>query len=373
MKYPPPPLIETPAQLETLCRRLRQSPWLALDTEFHRERTYRPTLCLLQVAVPGLCACIDTLRLGDLTPLLEILHDPARTKVFHSAVQDLEVLYGLDETPLRPLFDTQVAAPLLGYRDQLGYGDLVAALLGIRLTKSQTRTDWRRRPLSPEQLAYAADDVVYLARLYPLMRDALRERGRLDWLDEDFERLSDPARYRPDPEAAWLRFKNGRFLPPAQQAALRLLAAWRERRAEAENRPRGWILRDDLLLAIAREQPASRERLARLCADQNLGDAALNELLALLAPLSRDDHAGFVAGFVQAPAPRRPSAQELAQVRRLQAHLRHRCREAGIEPRTVTGRRELERLVRGEQGLRVCQGWRRHFIGEELLAMAGQA
>ena len=362
---PLPPLIQTREQLTGLCAALQTSPWLALDTEFMRERTYHPRLCLIQVATPETCACIDTLHLDAtaLAPFLELLADPAVTKVFHGASQDLEVLHALERRSLHPLFDTQVAAPLLGFRDQMGYGALVEALLGHRLPKGHTRTDWSRRPLSREQLAYAADDVIYLARLYPLMSNALQEKGRLHWLEEDFARLADSGRRAPDPARAWQRIRGGAGLRGRQLAALQALAAWREEEARRQNRPRGWLLRDEVLLELARTLPRSGEAIASLAQRHAAPTLARHRdtLLALLADLPE-----------QAPAPapdrQRLDAEEKALVDSLMERLRHRCRQAGIDPAAVCGRRELARLVQGERELRLLRGWRRHLAGAALLA-----
>ncbi len=358
------PLIETPDQLTRLCRQLKTAPWLALDTEFHREKTYYPQLCLIQVATPELSACIDAIRLPDLTPFLEVIYNHEVTKIFHSASQDLEVLYRLREEPLQPLFDTQIAATLLGHRDQIGYGALVEEMLGLRLAKGHTRTDWRQRPLSRDQLDYAADDVIHLARLYPLLRERLQEQQRLHWLEEDFSLLGEVSRYLPAPEAAWQRIRNGVALQGRQKAALQALAAWRETTACRQNRPRGWLIRDELLLEIAHGLPESREALEALAAGQRSAVRKYSgELLSILDQVRQE--APPAAG----PQPsRRLEPEEKALVERLLKQVQARCQQAGLDPQAVAGRRELGRLVQGERQLRVLRGWRRRFIGEELLA-----
>ena len=229
--------VDTPQALTQLCKQLQHSPWFALDTEFIREKTFYPRLCLLQVANTQHLACIDVLALNDLSPLLDILYDPASTKVLHSAHQDLEIFYHLRGALPTPIFDTQLAATLLGLGEQIGYAALVKTLLKIDLDKSQTRTDWSCRPLDPAQLSYAADDVRYLGQIYQQQRQELEQRQRLDWLTEDFTALCDPARYRVDVDQAWQRIKGQQRLRGVQLAVLRTLAAWREQRASSLDRP----------------------------------------------------------------------------------------------------------------------------------------
>ena len=356
-------LIETPSQLEQLCGQLANAPWLALDTEFHRERTYHPRLCLIQVATPELSACIDAIRLPQLDPFLALLYRPDVTKVFHSASQDLEVLYRLRAEPLAPLFDTQIAATLLGHRDQIGYGALVEAMLGLRLPKGHTRTDWRRRPLSRAQLDYAADDVIHLARLYPLLRAQLQDRERLGWLEEDFRHLAEVARYQPHPHTAWQRIKNGASLGGRQRAALRALAAWRENTACRLDLPRGWLMRDDLLLEIARQLPDSPAALERLAAGHR---SAVHKHRDALLELLDAARSGETDDGEPAP-PRRLEPEEKARVEQLLERLEARCRAAELDPQAVAGRRELGRLIQGERQLRLLRGWRRRFIGASLL------
>lgn len=246
-------VIEDNEQLAALVARLRDGEWVALDTEFMRERTYYPQLCLIQIAGPNELACVDPLALDDLEPLTALLTDTSVTKVLHAAVQDLEILWQTTGALPEPVFDTQVAAALLGYPDQIGYATLVASMLGHALDKAHTRTDWSQRPLAAEQVAYAADDVRYLAELYPRIREQLAKRGRLEWVNAESETLADPARYTPDPGQAWKRIKGVDKLRPAQQQALARLAQWRETTAMRRDRPRRWILKDDVLVQLARK------------------------------------------------------------------------------------------------------------------------
>ena len=197
--------IDTPSGLDAFCTQIKTADWIALDTEFLREKTYYPKLCLLQIATPDTVACIDPIALDDLSPLLEIIFDEDIIKVMHSGRQDMEIFFNIHGRPPSPVFDTQIAALLLGYADQIGYANLVREMLGVELDKLHTRADWSLRPLSADQLQYAADDVVYLADIYQKMIAQLTAMGRLAWLNEDFERLASPDLYGNPPEHAWLK------------------------------------------------------------------------------------------------------------------------------------------------------------------------
>lgn len=255
-------LIDSDAALAACCQRWAQAPALALDTEFVRTDTYYAQLCLLQVDDGSDPAVVDTLAVHDLDPLLERLRDPRQVKILHSGSQDLEILTPLCDAPVAPLFDTQRAAEILGEGEQLSYAALVERHLGVQLDKSLTRTDWRHRPLRPDEIAYAAADVSYLRQLYPLLHEALATRGRLAWLHEDCDRLAAPERYQEDPGNAWRRLKHLPRLPPEAQAAAVALAQWRELTARSANRPRRWILSDDALYALATRRPGDEAALA---------------------------------------------------------------------------------------------------------------
>jgi ribonuclease D len=358
--------INTSSDLIRLCDRLREHTWLAIDTEFLREKTYFPRLCLVQIATPDLVACIDPLALDDLGPLLDLLYDPAITKVMHACRQDMEIFHHLRGAPPGPVFDTQLAAPLLGHPEQMGYAALVADLTGVHLSKSHTRTDWSRRPLSREQLHYAGDDVRYLVKVYETLRESLQRRGRLDWLDEDFAALSDPALYDSPPESAWKSVRAGRKLRSAERAVLQALAAWRETTARAEDLPRGWVLRDDDLVQLTRMKPKSADDLAQLRG---------------LPPRTLKRHAAQLIEIIQQarsrPAPpadegERPAALTLKQealVDALTALVRLRSAEHDIHTTQLAGRKALEDLVRGARDAEVLHGWRRRLIGDDLLAL----
>ena len=358
--------IDNAAALAELCMRLRHAPWIALDTEFVREKTFYPRLCLVQLATDGLLACVDPLALPDLEPLLAVLYDPAITKVMHAARQDMEIFYHLRGELPRPVFDTQLAAPLLGLKEQMGYASLVETLLDVRLDKAHTRADWSQRPLSAAQLQYAVDDVRYLAALYPTLRDQLDAKGRLQWLDADFAELSDPHLYASPPADAWLRIKGMQRLRPRQLAVAQALAAWREETAQRLDRPRSWILHEDSLLDLARLQPKDKAELAQLRGLHEQTAARHGEAILQIVATAQD----------RVPIPLPPvhqgaplsEAQE-AVVDLLLAVVRKLSAEQAIHPNLVAGRKEVERLVSGNDGVAVLHGWRRQMAGETLLAV----
>src|SRR3954451_7161741 len=276
-------IVTTSPALDELAAELQTGALIGLDTEFLRERTYRAELCLVQLSSHSDAWCIDPLALNDLSPLAGILTMPAITKVMHASRQDVEVLFPMAGL-VRPVFDTQIAAALTGLPAQIGYGELVRRLLGKELPKSHTRTDWSRRPLSPEQVEYALDDVRYLLPLKANLEEQLDKLGRRAWLSEELAGLGESELFTVDPETAWLRLKGLRGLDAGRQRLARSLAAWRERRAIERNRPRGWILDDSVLREILMRVPRTVEQLqsipemtpglVRHCSEELLGMVA---------------------------------------------------------------------------------------------------
>jgi ribonuclease D len=333
---------------------------LGLDTEFMRERTYYAQLCLLQLGTTDLAVCVDPLAIDTLDALRPLMRAPALCKILHAARQDLEVLAPV-VGPVSPVFDTQVAAALVGFPAQIGYADLVRELLGVELHKSQTRTDWSRRPLSAAQLDYALDDVRHL----PPLREALGERlgrlGRRAWFDEEMEQIGTES-LAVEPDEAWMRIRAFADLDPDRQRLAQLLAAWRETRAMQADRPRGWILPDPALRDLVLQGPrdmAALERLRELPAGirENSGAQLLEQIRAadlplLLAPL---------------PQRRRPDQQQLDTVARLVEITRRSAATLAVAPEILATRREMERLAGGHRDGAVLSGWRRQAIGEELL------
>lgn len=358
--------ITRPDELADFIREIGRPAWLAVDTEFLREDTYWPRLCLIQVATDTHIACIDPIALdGDtLAPLRELLMDPAMTKVFHAARQDMEVFHHAWGQLPSPVFDTQVAASMLGYGDQVGYANLVQQVCGVELAKGHTRTDWQARPLPAAAVDYAADDVRYLGQVYETLLGELERTGRREWLNEELDALTDVALYEPAPELAWKRVKGLRKLRPRQLAVLSALAEWREREALARNRPRRWILKDQALIDLARRRP---ESVADLSDMRDIPAAVLEKHGKTLVECIR-------AGADRPPPPVSSTPERLtptqeAQVDALMALLRARCAEHQMSPAQVATRKHLEALVRGEDDLALLRGWRAAMAGRDLQAL----
>jgi ribonuclease D len=355
--------IDTAAGLAAVCTRLSAFEWFAIDTEFLREKTYYPKLCLIQVATAHEAACIDPLALDDLGPLLALLADPRITKVMHSCRQDMEIFFHLAGRVPAPVFDTQIAAPLLGYADQIGYANLVKALAGVTLDKLHTRADWTLRPLTPAQLRYAADDVIYLAAVYPGIVTQLQELGRLDWLVEDFRQLSEAALYDTPPARAWLKVKGASRLKGASLSILQALAQWREETARSKDRPRGWLLRDDVLLDIARHKPSSMEALGAI---RGLGDGLLARSGDALLDIVKQAAARKPLSFPDTRMRTTLSAAQEALVDVMMAVVRITADENRLNPAVLAARRDLEALLLGDPESRVLHGWRQRLIGTRL-------
>jgi ribonuclease D len=362
-----PPVAASADLLDALAR-LAPADFVALDTEFMRESTYFPKLCLIQAATADACVVIDPLALPDLGPLWQFLGSRERVKVLHAARQDLEVL--ATATPGQPvpgpIFDTQIAGALLGYPAQIGYASLVTERLAHTLAKGHTRADWTRRPLTPEQLQYAEDDVRYLVPLYLDLRDALQAAGRLDWLYEETRELEQLDLHRTDPDAAWRRLKGLDRHQPQQRATAKLLAQWREATAIKHDKPRGWILADDALREIAERLPATVGDLEGI---RNLPPGVVRrrgeEFMALIER-GRSDAANEAA----ASNPSRPQPQQLALVSKLMSVARETAEHAKINAELLATRRDIEQLVFARRTEHLLSGWRRELIGEPLLAVA---
>jgi ribonuclease D len=347
--------------LEQLCRELGQHSSIGLDTEFMRERTYFAQLCLLQLSFGDAAVCIDTLALPDLGALRASMAAPAIGKVLHAARQDLEVL-GPATGPLVGLFDTQVAAALIGLPAQIGYGDLVSQLLGQRLHKAETRTDWSRRPLSGAQIAYALDDVRYLQPLREQLSERLRQLGRWSWFEEEMAQLDAVGSFAIDPDEAWRRLKGIAELDPPRQSLARALAAWRERRAISSDRPRNWILPDAALRDMVLHVPRSVSDLAMTAElPEGIRNNSGADILALI------EAARLPASLPPLPRRQRPEAAETELLHKLSQLTQQTGRELGIAPEILATRRDMQRLVNGARDGGPLAGWRRAVIGERLL------
>lgn len=357
-------LVATDTDLASALAPLAHLDYLALDTEFMRERTYWPQLCLIQVANAAGCVLVDPFTVTRLEPLTELLADRSRTKILHAARQDIEVLQLATGCIPAPIFDTQIAASLLGLPAQIGYGELVRRRLGSELVKGHARTDWARRPLHEDQLAYAADDVRYLVPLYAqLCRDLVAAGGRLDWLFEETRALENPALYETMPADAWRRLRGLDRLRPVQRAVARTLAEWRESLARQSDKPRGWILTDEILRVLVERLPSSVEALAAI---PGLPAATARKRGAELIERIRTAMAGAPDG-ADAVRPTRPDPEQVQRVGQLMKLVRTTAESNQIAPELLATRRDVERFVfSGDPGA-LARGWRYEVLGRRLL------
>ena len=360
------PLIADNAALEAFCRSLEGAAYVAVDTEFMRDKTYWPQLCLVQVAGPDTAAAIDPLAQGlSLAPLLKLMDDPKVLKVFHAARQDLEIFYNLNGKVPAPIFDTQVAAMVCGFGESASYETLAGKLAGAAIDKSSRFTDWASRPLTERQVQYALADVTHLRKVYEKLAAQLDKSGRHSWLDEEMAVLCDPATYRLDPALAWRRLKvrsgNRRML-----ALVRELAAWREISAQQRNLPRNRLLRDESLLEIAAHAPKNADEMARTrgmgrgFAEGKLGGEVLAVIERVLAmPESQ----------YPVPPPRRdppPGIGPLTDL--LRVLLKLRCEENDVAPKLVADSEDLEIIAADDKAeVRALHGWRAEIFGKDAL------
>ena len=361
-------LIEDSATLANLCHRLSDAPFVCVDTEFMRENTFWPELCLIQIADENEAAAIDPMAPGiDLTPLLQLLTANEEVlKVFHAGGQDLEIVYNLTGTTPHPLFDTQIAAMALGQGEQVGYGNLVDAWLGITVDKGARFTDWSRRPLDQRQIDYAIADVTHLAAIFPKMLERLKKTGRGAWLDQEMERIADPANYANDPDLAWKRVRiAGR--KPEVLGRLKALARWRELEAQGKNLPRGRIMKDETLADLAGSPPRKQADLARVrglsaaWAGNDIGGRLMDALEAA-RPMSGDE--------LPARDDRKPGLGKegglIADL--LKLLLKIRAREIDVAPKLLARSDDLEALAAGKRdGLAILEGWRFEQFGHDAL------
>jgi ribonuclease D len=360
--------ITTTAELANFCARLSGQPYVAVDTEFMRETTYWPKLCLIQAATPDAEAVIDPLSPDiDLSPFLAVLTDPRIEKVFHAARQDVEIFCNLGAIP-EPLFDTQIAGMAAGFGEQIAYDALVRQMLKIDLDKSSRFTDWARRPLSEAQLTYAVADVTHLARLYPMLRGRLEESGRMAWVAEEMKALTDPALYDVEPESAWKRLKPRRHTPK-YLAVFRAVAAWRERTAQTRDQPRGRILKDEAIDELATQAPTDLEGFNRLrSAPKGFSGSKFGaELLDTIreALKNADTYAPVVARG--APA---TSAAAGAVVELLKVLLKARAEDADVAAKLIATVSDLEKIASDDNAdTPALQGWRRDAFGADALKL----
>ena len=371
-EFPPPALITSTAELDALCERLRRESFVTVDTEFMRERTYWPELCVVQLAGDEEVAVVDAQAPGiDLAPLGALLADSTVMKVFHAARQDIEIFVLRFGAVPQPLFDSQVAAMVAGFGDQVGYDSLVSALTGAHIDKAHRFSDWSARPLSPAQVAYAAADVTHLRRVYEKLCARLEKDGRLEWVAEEMAALADPATYRPDPEQMWERLRprtnNRRLL-----GVLRAIAAWREREAQRSNIPRQRLLKDEALLEIAATAPDTPEALAR-ARGVSEGFARGKSGSSLLATIA-EAKALPDEQLPEAPNGRDGPRPSPALVSLLKVLLAAKCEQHHVATKLVASSEDIDRLaLEDTPDLPALQGWRAEVFGADAQALkAGQ-
>lgn len=349
-------------ELCAFCERASSARILAVDTEFLREKTYYPQLCLIQVATHDESASIDPLAIEDLSPLSALLADERITKVFHACTQDLEVILHAMGVVAAPVFDTQLAAAFLGLRQQVGYGALVERYTGVNLPKADSLTDWSKRPLDAEQLTYAEDDVRFLPGIYDAMMTQLVAKNRLGWLMPEMEELSDRSHFERLPEQAYLHLKRSSSLTRRQLALAREVCAWRERKAAQRDLPRKWIVSDEILLEISKRSPKAVDRLRRIRGTDSLSGRDAEELV-------RAVRKGLTMGLDDLPAPRRrernsPEAEGAVDL--MYALLRIIADRSGIAPQLIATRDDLLDLATGRKDSRLASGWRHELAGASL-------
>lgn len=363
------PLITDSAELAALCERLAKAEFVCVDTEFMRENTYWPELCLIQIADTQEAAAIDPLARGlDLSPLLDLLVDNEDVlKVFHAGGQDVEIIYNLTGKTPHPIFDTQIAMMAISQSEQIGYSNLVESWMGLQIDKGARFTDWSRRPLTERQIEYAIGDVTHLSKIFPKILARLIKTGRGAWLDIEMEKLADPANYRNDPSVAWQRIKAaGRN--PAMLGRLKALAAWREYEAQDKNIPRGRIARDETLADIASHPPKTQADLAKVRGlsagwkDNEIGKRMMATLEAA-KPLTDDEL-----------PPRTPRGAPLGKEGALVADLlklllKIRSREIDVAARLLARSEDLELLAAGVRELPLLEGWRFEQFGRDALEL----
>jgi ribonuclease D len=361
-------IVTTTPELKSLVSELTGAPYLALDTEFMRDQTYWPKLCLIQVASSGVEAIVDPLADGiDLAPFYELLKSPAVVKVLHAARQDIEIFHHQGGMIPNPLFDSQIAAMVCGFGDAASYETLCRKIAHVEIDKSSRFTDWSRRPLSQKQLDYAVGDVTHLRTIYEFLKRKLDETGRADWVQEEIAALQDPALYALHPEIAWKRLKprtsNKRFL-----AMLASLAAWREREAQERDIPRGRVLKDEALSEIAAHPPESAEALERIRAVPK-GFANSRFGRGLMEAIAEGKHAKPPEP-IEHDRPRRRREPSPAAIDLLKTLLRLRAEAAGVAPRLIANADDIERLAANEdEGVPALRGWRAQVFGNDAVAL----
>ena len=362
-------LITTQDELGAVIQKLAASPFVTIDTEFIRETTYWPELCLIQLAAPDVSAIIDPLADGiDLGPFFSLMADETVTKVFHAARQDIEIIFNRGGLIPHPVFDTQVAAMVCGFGDSVSYDQLVLKVTGAHLDKSSRFTDWRHRPLSDKQLDYALADVTHLIEVYTYLKAELERENRGHWLNEEMEILTSRSTYDPHPEDAWKRLKM-RVRKPLELAVLQAIAAWREREARERNVPRGRIVKDDALYEIAQQQPRDATALARLRTtpkgwERSSSAAGLITVVQAALALPKEQ-------LPKLPRPPQSAEGSSAAAELLKVLLRLIAEREGVAAKVLASGDDIDRIATdGEQAdVPALHGWRREVFGEQAIRL----
>jgi len=356
-----PQLIRSNPELEAFCRRVKQHDHMAVDTEFMRETTYFAQLCLIQVATADEAMAIDPLADDlDLAPLFMLMRDPSVIKVFHAGRQDLEIFINLMGDLPAPVYDTQIAAMVCGYGDQVGYDRLVQGMLNKSIDKASRFTDWAQRPLSEKQLRYALDDVLYLEQIYPLMVKRIRDAKRENWLAEEMAAITDPKLYQTDPDEAWMKIKS-KGAKPAVLNRLKHLAAWREKEARSRNVPKTRLIKDDTLMALALSNLASTAAMERI---RGFPGGAGGKLVKPVLDVLGKAAAAPKETWPELPSePKRKPPQAVVDL--LRVLLKHVSDDAGVAPRLIGSASDLDLIALGKtKGIKAMTGWRYEIFGK---------
>lgn len=357
-------LITTNEVLVEYCDRISGASYCAIDTEFVREKTYYPLLSLIQVATEKHMACIDPLAITDLSPLLALLKNPKLVKVFHSPSQDLEILYLQFETLPSPVFDTQLAAAVLGYTHQISYAELVSEVTGVKLEKKHTRADWSRRPLSDSELDYAMDDVRYLLPVYRHLNQLLHDKGRYSWIEQDLADMSLESNFQIDTGNLWKRLKGVQKLKGVELQIAQDLCIWREKVAQQKNLPRRWITADDAIIELAKRKPADLTTFDNI---RGIPDKALARNKKVWLDIVGRAMARDASQWPTQHKPQKLDAHQQALADCLMALCREIADKNDMALATLVTRKDIDSLILNRKTSRLAQGWHFEIVGQHLL------
>lgn len=357
-------LITNNNDLKSICQQARTSNVIAIDTEFKRETTYHPIACLIQIATENVIACIDPFNIDDFEPLKEILYSPDIIKIFHAGRQDLEIFYFLFNKIPSPIFDTQVAATLLGFADQVGYANLTKKLLNVELDKSLTRADWEKRPIPDKQIEYAANDVIYLLQIYHLQIKKLEKSGRLNWLKNDFDFLTNESLYKPSPNDAWKKIKNYHRMNKAQRCIVYKISQWREEIAIKRNRPRTFIIKNQSIIDIANQKPHTLNELQDIRdVHPNLIKRDGEKILTLIQAANKMQE----NECPEAKIPAILSNEQSLLLSSLQTVIQLKAKKHNIDGSYLCTKKELEKVILKEEDAALLHGWRYELAGKDVV------